>query len=83
MATWREVETAVPELADAVRACFEATKHQVVATLRKDGAPRVSGTEVDFSGDELQLGSMPGAVKAATYSATVALRSTRTPVTVQ
>ena len=35
-----------------------------MATLRKDGSPRISGTEVQFSGDELRIGSMPGAVKA-------------------
>ncbi|RDI49258.1 pyridoxamine 5'-phosphate oxidase family protein [Nocardia mexicana] len=64
MAKWKEVETAVPDLAGAVRARFEATKHHVLATLRKDGSPRVSGTEVAFDGDEMQLGSMPDAAKA-------------------
>ncbi len=39
-------------------------KHLTMATLRKDGTPRISGTEVQFSGKELQIGSMPGAVKA-------------------
>ena len=48
----------------AVRARFEATKHHVLDTLRKDGSPRVSGTVVDFDGDEMRLGSMPDAVKA-------------------
>ncbi|MEV5650230.1 pyridoxamine 5'-phosphate oxidase family protein [Nocardia sp. NPDC052254] len=48
----------------SVRAQFEATKHHVLATLRTDGSPRVSGTEVGFDGDEIQLGSMPDAVKA-------------------
>jgi hypothetical protein len=64
MATWKEFETAAPDLARAVRARFEATKHHVLAGLRKDGSPRVSGTEVDFNGDDLTMGSMPGAVKA-------------------
>lgn len=64
MATWREVESAVPGLAGAVRARFVATKHHVLATLRQDGSPRVSGTEVDFEGDDMRLGSMAGAVKA-------------------
>lgn len=66
MASWQEFSLAAPELAAPVRARFEATKHHVLATLRRDGAPRVSGTEVDFRGDgRLTLGSMAGAVKAA------------------
>lgn len=64
MATWKQFEQEAPALAAAVRARFEATKHHVLATLRKDGSPRVSGTEVRFAGDDLTLGSMPGAVKA-------------------
>jgi hypothetical protein len=47
-----------------VRARFEAARHHVLATLRADGSPRVSGTEVVFSDGDLTLGSMPGAVKA-------------------
>jgi hypothetical protein len=35
-----------------------------MATLRADGSPRVSGTEVDFLLGEAWLGSMLGAVKA-------------------
>ncbi|MFD0775222.1 pyridoxamine 5'-phosphate oxidase family protein, partial [Streptomonospora algeriensis] len=41
-----------------------AAKHHVLATLRGDGSPRVSGTEVDLTGGELLLGSMAGARKA-------------------
>lgn len=66
MATWQEFSTAAPELAAAVRARFEATKHHVLATLRRDGSPRVSGTEVDFTEDgRLAFGAMSGAVKTA------------------
>ncbi|MED7951009.1 MULTISPECIES: pyridoxamine 5'-phosphate oxidase family protein [unclassified Streptomyces] len=65
MATWQDFEHEAPDLAPAVRARFEANKHHVLATLRKDGSPRVSGTEVDFIGADLMLGSMGGAVKAA------------------
>lgn len=35
-----------------------------MATLRRDGSPRISGIEVQFSGGHLQIGSMSGAVKA-------------------
>ena len=64
MATWDEFAQEVPELASRVRARFEATKHHVLATLRRDGSPRVSGTEVVFQGSDLALGSMYGSVKA-------------------
>ncbi|MFI6843510.1 pyridoxamine 5'-phosphate oxidase family protein [Kitasatospora sp. NBC_00085] len=64
MATWQDFEHEAPDLAPAVRARFEANKHHVLATLRKDGSPRVSGTEVEFIGADLTLGSMYGAVKA-------------------
>ena len=39
-------------------------KHLTMATLRKDGSPRISGTEVQFTKKDLQIGSMPRAVKA-------------------
>ena len=39
-------------------------KHLTMATLRRDGSPRISGTEVQFAGDDLRIGSMPGARKA-------------------
>lgn len=35
-----------------------------MATLRRDGSPRISGTEIEFADGELRIGSMPGAVKA-------------------
>ncbi|WP_067185086.1 pyridoxamine 5'-phosphate oxidase family protein [Microtetraspora niveoalba] len=64
MATWEQFESEAGELAAAVRARFEAAKTHVLATLRKDGSPRVSGTEVDFMGADLSFGSMLNAVKA-------------------
>lgn len=64
MATWKRFEEEAPELAAQVRARFEAHETHVLATIRKDGSPRVSGSEVDFTGAELTFGSMLGAVKA-------------------
>jgi hypothetical protein len=65
MASWREIERDVPELAAVVRAAFTAAKHATLATLRAGGAPRISGIEVEFGDDgELRIGSMPGARKA-------------------
>lgn len=63
MTSWADVERAAPELAAAVRGRFEATGLAILATVRADGSPRVSGIEVDFSLGELWIGSMPAARK--------------------
>lgn len=65
MATWLDFESEAPDLAAEVRRRFEAHETHVLATLRRDGAPRVSGSEVGFIGPDLMFGSMPAAVKAA------------------
>ena len=64
MASWIDISTATPDFAAAVERSFAHGKHKVMATLRADGSPRVSGTEVDFRWGEFWLGSMPGARKA-------------------
>jgi hypothetical protein len=64
VASWSEFEQAAPELATRARALFEAQKHLTIATLRRDGSPRISGIECVFEDGELWFGSMPGAVKA-------------------
>jgi hypothetical protein len=65
MALWKDVVAADPELAALVRRCFAIRKHATLATLRRDGSPRISGTEVTFDDDgEMYLGMMPGSVKA-------------------
>lgn len=64
MTTWLEFAEQAPELAKTARAQLEAAKHHVLATLRRDGSPRVSGTEVGWRGPDLTLGSMPGSRKA-------------------
>ncbi|MEB3370769.1 pyridoxamine 5'-phosphate oxidase family protein [Saccharopolyspora mangrovi] len=64
MTGWQEFTEQAPELAATVRARLESAQHHVLATLRKDGSPRVSGTEVGWHRGELTLGSMPGARKA-------------------
>lgn len=66
MPSWSDFERSAPDLAASVRAIFEARKHHTLATLRADGAPRISGIEVEFRDDgELVLGMMPGSRKAA------------------
>lgn len=63
-ASWAEFRAAEPEFADLVRSRFQAFQHHVLATLRPDGSPRLSGLEGDFRGDELWLGMMIGSRKA-------------------
>ena len=65
MTSWSDFAASHPDLAARVRARFEATKHKTMATLRKDGSPRISGTETAFDDTDLTLGSMPGSVKLA------------------
>jgi hypothetical protein len=64
MTTWAQFENEARDLAATVRARFEAAETHVLATLRKDGSPRVSGSEVQFTGRQLTFGSMLNAVKA-------------------
>jgi len=64
MASWSEFAAAAPALAERVRERFDAHKHKTMATIRKDGSPRISGTETQFQDGELFIGSMWKAVKA-------------------
>ena len=64
MASWAEFEAGQTEFASRVRKLMTSRKHLTMATLRRDGSPRISGTEVEFVEGELRIGSMPGAVKA-------------------
>lgn len=63
MAHWQEIEQDAPEFAAAVRRLFQSGKHMTMATLRRDGSPRISGTEVTFADGEVTFGSMGGSMK--------------------
>ena len=65
MTAWSEVEQAVPELAIRVRALFDEHRHKTMATVRADGAPRISGIEASFRDGELTFGSMRSSRKGA------------------
>jgi hypothetical protein len=64
MASWSEFASAAPDLAERVRGRFDAHKHKTMATIRKDGSPRISGTETQVQDGELFIGSMWKALKA-------------------
>ncbi len=64
MPGWTQFETAAPELAAEVRRHLDAHTHKTLATIRRDGSPRISGTESAFKDGELWIGSMWEARKA-------------------
>jgi len=64
MARWADLEREVPELAAAARGFLDAGVHKTLATLRRDGSPRISGTELEIRDGDLWLGSMWQARKA-------------------
>lgn len=62
---WRELQEAAPELARAGRERLDATRVALLATLRRDGSPRISPVEPYFSGGQLLFGAMSWSRKAA------------------
>jgi hypothetical protein len=64
MPTWTEFEAAAPELSKSVRERLDAHTHKTLATLRRDGSPRISGIETAFVEGDLWIGSMWQALKA-------------------
>jgi hypothetical protein len=63
MASFADVESEEPEFATRVRASFDAHVHKILATLRADGSPRVSGIEARFMDGDLWMSGMPRSVK--------------------
>ncbi|MBA2504770.1 MAG: pyridoxamine 5'-phosphate oxidase family protein [Thermoleophilaceae bacterium] len=61
---WADVEKEVPELATRAKAFLDGHTHLTIATVRKDGSPRISGTEIQMRDGEIFIGSMNGAMKA-------------------
>ncbi|WP_329017260.1 pyridoxamine 5'-phosphate oxidase family protein [Streptomyces sp. NBC_00690] len=62
--SWADFQHAEPDFAQTVQARFARHRHHVLATLRKDGSPRVTGLEVIFREGQLWLGMMPDSLKA-------------------
>jgi hypothetical protein len=59
VARWSDVEAADARFAALVRSIFSARRHHTIATLRRNGAPRISGIEVAFSEGDVVVGMMP------------------------
>jgi hypothetical protein len=64
MVSWGEVCRDAPDFAARVQAAFVRNTHMTLATVRHDGAPRISGTEIEFLGGDVFVGMMPGSRKA-------------------
>jgi hypothetical protein len=64
MASWEQFTAAEPAFAARALELFTAGKHATMATLRADGAPRISGTELEIKHGEFWVGMMPGALRA-------------------
>lgn len=64
MARWGEILEAEPAFVARVRASFDSHVHKTIATLRRDGSPRISGIELILAEGDAWVGSMPDAVKA-------------------
>lgn len=62
--SWADFEAAAPGMAETVRKRFGDYTHHVLATLRADGSPRLTGLEANFRDGELWLGMMPNSRKA-------------------
>lgn len=58
---WADFEKDASGLATRVRACFERHQHAVLATLRRDGSPRLSGLGAPIRDGHLWLGTSPTA----------------------
>jgi Pyridoxamine 5'-phosphate oxidase len=60
LTSWTDVSHDEPKLAESVHATFVTAKQATIATLRRDGSPRIGGTEVSFADDGyLYLAMMP------------------------
>jgi len=64
-ARWKAFLDDTPDLARRVRERFTANRHHVIGTVRADGAPRLSGTEVRIEPTGVSLGMMAGSRKLA------------------
>ncbi|WP_435242283.1 pyridoxamine 5'-phosphate oxidase family protein [Streptomyces cucumeris] len=60
---WSRFASEEPGLADAVRDRFGQYRHHVLATVRKDGSPRLTPLDVTFGAGELWLALTPASYK--------------------
>lgn len=60
---WRELETVAPEIAQLGKGRLDQARIALLATLRKDGSPRISPIEPYFSQGHLLFGALSWSLK--------------------
>ncbi|MGQ0719546.1 MAG: pyridoxamine 5'-phosphate oxidase family protein [Pseudonocardiales bacterium] len=66
MAKWSEFVAAEPEFSRQVRACFGPDRYETLATLRRDGSPRISAISIMLLDGDLVIAlAFSDSVKAA------------------
>lgn len=63
MASWAQIDRDAPDFAGRVRERFAAGTNKTIATLRRDGSPRISAIESEFDDGEVTMGMMGGSLK--------------------
>jgi hypothetical protein len=63
MATWGEIAKNAPDFSERVRRRFGMGTNKALATVRRDGSPRISAIEAEFSDEEVTMGMMGGSLK--------------------
>jgi hypothetical protein len=63
MASWSDIEDEAPEFAARVGERFAAGTNKTIATLRRDGSPRITAIECEFRDGEVTMGMMGGSMK--------------------
>jgi hypothetical protein len=64
VARWSDVQQQAPDLAEQVENRFKSHRHALLATLRRDGYPRLTGVETQWALGDLWMGMMHGSRKA-------------------
>lgn len=64
MGSWAEIENEDPDFMRRARELLDVHKHKTLATIRRDGSPRISGTETSLIEGNLWFGSMWRSLKA-------------------
>lgn len=63
MTSFADARTAAPTVFDPIADRFHTTGLGLLATLRRDGSPRISPIEVTLADGQLVVGMMPGSCK--------------------
>lgn len=63
MAAWGEITKDAPGFSARVRRRFGMGTNKALATIRRDGSPRISAIEVEFTGNEVTMGMIGGSLK--------------------